>query len=602
MGTSLYSRLDTPIRELIQNAHDAVMRRRQLDLEYKGRIDVRQDAQQRTISFSDDGVGLTFEEAESYLGTLGAGVTGMLKGRAASAPLPAHAALAGDGGDLIGQFGVGLFSAFMLADRITVESWTGECEYGVRWEAGAGTTIALRDISPSTRGSTVTLGLKPQHAQLAEDEDQLEETIKQFADFLPIPIYLNQSAARVNVIQAAWFDPSPNRESTDLEMELEAYFQESPLDTIPIQSATPAMQGALYVSPQRTPGFADTSSVAVTIRRMVISRHVYDLVPPWAPFLSGVLELPDCSPTASREDLVRDAAFQQVQMALEEQVYQHLEAMVEQQPRRFEAIVQWHRYTVAGAALADPRFRQLLRTTYRWPTSAGPLTFEEILSQSQADPIHEADADHVVWFNCDRRQERWMNSLFAGHPAPCVHAMRSFEESLLAALTADTDESQVELRMATPSTPGFAERVLGVRNASPADKTWREFLACTGASILTAAFDAKRPAMAFLNERFELAKSFDDLKESESVPKGFQRLIDSHFESHPADANEVILNSEHRVVRRAMQQGTTSPLASVVRLLVMQALLAAGASLTRDAAQTQIDDLDWVADALWGRD
>ena len=79
MGTSLYSHPNTPIRELLQNAHDAIMRRRARDLTYLGRIDVIQDANARTLTFVDDGIGLSSQEAEDYLGTLGAGLTGLMK-------------------------------------------------------------------------------------------------------------------------------------------------------------------------------------------------------------------------------------------------------------------------------------------------------------------------------------------------------------------------------------------------------------------------------------------------------------------------------------------------------------------------------------------
>lgn len=147
MGSSLYSRVDTPIRELIQNAHDAVMRRRASDLGFQGRIDIEQDAEKHTLRFRDDGVGLSPDEAEQYLGTLGLGVTGLIK-RGGTAAIPSA-----DGSDLIGQFGIGLFSAFMLADRLVVESRRSDCDEGIRWEAGAGTEIELSGIEMETPGT-----------------------------------------------------------------------------------------------------------------------------------------------------------------------------------------------------------------------------------------------------------------------------------------------------------------------------------------------------------------------------------------------------------------------------------------------------------------
>src|ERR1700733_5889264 len=79
MGSSLYSRATTPIREMIQNAHDGIMRRRQSDLADTGRIDTRQNSADHTLTFRDGGIGLSEAEAEQYLGTLGIGMTGLIK-------------------------------------------------------------------------------------------------------------------------------------------------------------------------------------------------------------------------------------------------------------------------------------------------------------------------------------------------------------------------------------------------------------------------------------------------------------------------------------------------------------------------------------------
>lgn len=643
MGSSLYSRADTPVRELIQNAHDAVMRRRKRDLTFQGRIDIEQDPENHTLRFSDDGVGLSPEEAERYLGTLGLGITGLIKrGRPvysldevaaelsavadeksgseapaehadsaasgtpdAGAPATTAEGVGGGGDDLIGQFGVGLFSAFMLAERVTVESRKIDCEQAVHWEAGAGTDIILSSSDRSTSGTTITLHLKPSHYALAEQEAPLEAAIKEFADFLPVPIFLNGGAQRVNVINVAWFDPTPDREA--VELELEGYFHETPLDVIPIRMEKPvSIAGALYVSPQRTPGFADEATVAVTVRRMVISRKIRDLLPPWASFLRGVLELHNCSPTASREDLVRDEQFHKVKFVLEQELYEYFEGLAGKDPTKLDSIIAWHRYTLAGSALHDGRLRELLRKTYRLPTSQGQLTFEQIIERSAADPLFEEEADRVVWYNTDRRQERWVNELFAGHDVPCVHTLRSFEESLLAAWVADEygrgQYAAIDLRTASPSAPGFASTVLGIHDVEEAPDPWREFLSGADARILCASFHSNQPVMAFLNERYELSKTFEDLKKEGAVPAGFQRLIDQHFADAPPQKNEVVLNRNHRLVARALSQKTSHPLASVLRLLVLNALNAAGAATPRGAQSQQMDDLDWIAEALWGRE
>ncbi len=603
MGTSLYSRADTPIRELIQNAHDAVMRRRTVDLRHHGRIDIEQSAGLRTLTFHDDGIGLSAEEAEQYLGTLGLGITGLIKRRILTAGDDAPDTQTGDAAGLIGQFGVGLFSAFLLADRIVVETRRLDASEGVRWVASLGEDIELSSSPREKVGTSVTLSLKPEHARFAEQREPLEKAVHEFADFLPIPIHIGGDKVRTNVIHVPWFEPTPDPES--LELELESYFSETPLDVIPIRMEKPVpVSGALYVSPRRTPGFSSEATVAVTIRRMVISREIHGLLPPWAGFVRGVLELGGCAPTASREDLVRDDSFRAVRNALAEAIFTHFETLATQDPRRLQSLITWHRYTFAGAALAEPRLRALLRDSYRFPTSQGPLTFREISERSAADPLFETDADAVIWHNVDRRQEPWANQLFAHHDAPCVHALLSFEESLLATFAADEAPRGrvVDLRIASPSAPGFTAQVLGIHETEEAPPAWSEFLAATGSRILLADFDPARPVMAFLNERRELLTQLAELRKDGAIPSGFQRLIDQHFDKNQPSMNEVLLNRSHRLVGRALSQSTRTPLASVLRLLVIQALQQAGASLPQEARRLQTDDLDWVADALWGRD
>jgi hypothetical protein len=600
MGSSLYSRATTPIRELVQNAHDGIMRRRQHELSYSGRIDIHQNSADHTVTFRDDGIGLSEAEAEQYLGTLGIGMTGLIKKAADGGA--AAGRVSGDGQGLIGQFGIGLFSAFMLAERLVVETRRADGQPAVRWEAGAGTEIEISSCEREMPGTAVTLYLKPRYHALGEDARALEEAVKEYADFLPVPIYLNGGATRTNLINAAWFEPTPERES--IELELESFFHETALEVIPIHVETPVtVTGALYVTPQRTPGFSSDPVVTVTVRRMVISRHVRGLLPAWASFLRGVLELNGCAPTASREDLVRDADFESACSALEDLLFEHFEKLADTDLPRFEAVINWHRYTLAGAALINRRLRALMRRTYLFPTSKGPITFDQVLRQSAADPLFESEAAHVIWYNVDRRQERWANALFAGHDAPCVNALRSFEESLLAAMAADSEadpnaQGPVSLRPASPGSPGFAKSILGVSDMEEADAGWQEFLAPSGARIFTARFDSRQPVMAFLNEKHELMRTFDELKKRGDIPAGFQRLIDNHFRDNRPDRNEVLLNRGHRLVSRALGHKTSHPLASVLRLLVMNALTAAGAPLAAAAQAQQALDLDWIAETL----
>lgn len=597
LGTALYSRPDAAFRELIQNAHDAVIRRRQSELNYKGEIQIRTIPELACIEFEDDGIGLSESEAERYLGTLGIGVTGLLKGQHPSS-VDRETVSSTDG--LIGMFGIGLFSAFMLADRLVVESRKTDQDSAVRWEAGATEEIEISASDKSTCGTIVRLHLKPEFALFAQSEELVEKIVKHYAEFLTVPIFINQQKSRANTIVASWFESTPEPEQ--IELDLASYFDESPLDVIPVRLTNPISAfGALYVTPHRTPGFSDDAVVTATIRRMVISRNIDGLLPHWATFLRGVLELPDCNPTANREDLVRDRYFELAKTSLEQFLFSHFESLANEKPQKLEAIITWHRYHLAGAALLEPRLRGLLRSTYRFLTSDGQLTFDEIVAKSQADPLFEAEYDAVIWCNADRRQEASINAIFAGRAQPCVHTLRSFEESLLASMTGDVARP-VDMRPALPSSSGFAKSILGMSDVEDAEPMWLEFFSKMDVRVTVASYDSAHPVMAFLNEQHEWKRTFEELSKSGSIPSGFQRLIDQHFGEYDNLKNEVVLNRNHRLVGRALQQKTSSPLASVLRLLVSNALRSAGASLTYDVQQDQSNDLDWVAECLWGKD
>ena len=159
----------------------------------------------------------------------------------------------------------------------------------------------------------------------------------------------------------------------------------------------------------------------------------------------------------------------------------------------------------------------------------------------------------------------------------------------------------VDLRIACPTAAGFAEQVLGVRDLEDAPEEWQQFLSGLNARIQVAAFDEHRPVLAFLNERSELLKTMDDLKKGGQIPAGFQRLIDKNFQGATPSQNEVLLNRSHRLVSQALRQSVRNPLASVLRLLVISTLNQAGAVMDRQVAQQQMDDLDWIAETLGGR-
>lgn len=598
MGTALYSRPDAAVRELLQNAHDGIQRRRLRDISFQGRIRIEQDSETKTLTFIDDGIGLTPEEAEKYLGTLGSGITGMLRRNQ-------ETTTRSDCSQLIGMFGIGLLSSFLLADRIVLESRHIDLpeEQAIRWEAGTGTSITIGPGEKTDPGTSVKLYLRKEQVQFAFDEEMLVQVVCEYADFLSVPIFLNDNQQRINLIQPSWLEPESDEDAIGLA--LEATFHETPLCVIPIRIEKPVtIQGALYVTPQRLPQFSDDATVTATIRRMVISRQIQGLMPNWAPFIRGVLELTDCRPTASREELVRDSRFGQAKMTIENALFEYFNQMAIERPATWEAILTWHRYSLTGAAITNDFLRALLRKTYKFSTTAGKLTFDEILEKSPANPIFEQEIEYIIWFHGDHRQESAIATLFAGGTVPCVNACMTFEESLLIAMSYDavSEGRLVECRPAVIGTQGFGEEVLGASETEPLEERWTDFFDAVDAKFFVASCSSQQPVFAFLNERRDLVRTLGALKDESVIPSAFQRMIDQHLDGQELPQNEVLLNRNHPLVARALAKATGAPLASVLRILVMQTLQSAGALPDRKVRECMEDDIQWVAEALWGKD
>lgn len=191
-----------------------------------------------------------------------------------------------------------------------------------------------------------------------------------------------------------------------------------------------------------------------------------------------------------------------------------------------------------------------------------------------------------------------MNRLFGDQETVCVHTVRSFEETLLAAMINDVGDRQVDLRMATLSAPNFASTILGIQELDDAEPEWQDFLRETNAVVKFADMDSDQPAVAFLNERYELFQSIEDLKKNGNIPVGFERIIDSHFQDTPVGKNEIVLNRKHRLVKATLKNSPRHPLASVLRIVVTNALSAAGAAIGKSLQEQQQDDLTWIAEAL----
>jgi len=372
LGDHLYSTPTVALRELVQNAHDSCVRRRLEDpAPFVPRITVLADPQAHTLAIEDTGAGLTRDEIIRYLATIGAGYTRKLRETSADP-------------SLIGLFGLGFLSAFVVSERTSLftTSYQSPTE-GWHYQSRNGERYTLDPCAARPVGTRVVLTLKERFHALA-DPDALRPILARYCALLPLPVYLGDE--RVNDAPPPWREPDPHpvrhhRSCLAFAARFERRFE--PICTVPVV-ATPGSdaQGLLWIQDGLTYGTSDNRNLSVFVRGMLLDDDARELLPSWAGFVGGVLESAALTPTASREDLQRDEAFRAVQRALVDSLVKGLAEIARQSPEAWRRVLSRHNEALLGAALCDDRLFTLLADELTLPTSEGDLPVRTVLDRS----------------------------------------------------------------------------------------------------------------------------------------------------------------------------------------------------------------------------
>ncbi|MCB9745018.1 MAG: ATP-binding protein [Alphaproteobacteria bacterium] len=376
LGDNLYSTPEVAVRELVQNAHDSCTRRAvELEDGVEGRIVVETSAQEPLIRIVDNGCGLTDDEIRRYLATLGAGYTRVLREQSGRA-------------DLIGAFGLGFFSAYTVAERVVVTTRSAHAPEQVwRFTSRKGDRYTIEAVDEAHEiGTTVTLHLRREHRDLARP-DRLRRLLERYCALLPVPVLC---PTPVNEEPPPWrrdlsvYNPARQRR---VQLDFAARFEHrfEPICALSAEEDGPLPGGArglVWVQDGASYATSDTRRVVLFVRGMLITQDARELLPEWAGFMGAVLECDDLTPTASREDVQKDATFKALVGALRERIIDGLSKLPKREPEAWRRVLRRHNEALLGAALTDPRLFALLRDSLTVPTSEGDLTLPELQRRS----------------------------------------------------------------------------------------------------------------------------------------------------------------------------------------------------------------------------
>ena len=399
---SIYSNKDTFLRELISNASDALdkLRLEALRAEIPGvdvddlHIDLDVDRDARTLTVRDNGIGMTRDEVVALIGTIA-------KSGTAEFLAELRTADANTSSELIGQFGIGFYSSFMVADTVSLVSRRAGTDEAVRWESGGDSTYTLEPVEDAPVGTSVTLHLKPADAeeQLHDytAEPVLREIVTRYSDFVSWPVRLvvpsdpdaatdadgDQDTAEdveptvLNARTALWARPQSEvsaEEYAEFYRHL-AHDWTDPLETIQLRAEGTFEYRALLFIPSRAPMdlfMRDAKrGVQLYVKRVFIMDDCAELMPEYLRFVKGVVDAQDLSLNVSREILQQDRHIARMRRRLVRKVLSSIKDLMTERPDDYATVWTEFGKAIKEGLLNDPENRDEILavcsfdTTYR---------------------------------------------------------------------------------------------------------------------------------------------------------------------------------------------------------------------------------------------
>lgn len=369
---SLYTERDIFVRELVSNAADALEKFRHKSLVEKPEFDAHVpleitidcDDKKHTLTISDTGIGMTRQELETNLGTIAHSGSGQFWEQLAEA--------ARKDINLIGQFGVGFYSAFMVAKKLRVQSRSWDGSEGHEWESDGGGTYTISPCPGLHRGTRIIIELKDDAHEYAT-KFTIERIIKQYSSFVPFPIKVEGKT--VNTVQAIW-----TRSKSEIsEEEYTEFYKfiantvDEPLYRLHFSADAPLGINALLYVPkenyERLGMGRMQPGVNLYCQKVLVDQHSENILPDWLRFLKGVVDSQDLPLNISRQALQDSALVMKLRRVLTKRFLKFLKEQAHSDAEKYNTFWQTFGIFIKEGITTDFEYRDELGGLLRFASS-----------------------------------------------------------------------------------------------------------------------------------------------------------------------------------------------------------------------------------------
>ncbi len=549
LANHLYSSPDVFVRELLQNATDAISARKLYDNKFhEGRIQLRIQ-EGKSLSFADNGTGLTEEEIHQFLAVIG---------QSSKRDLQTGRILE----DYIGRFGIGMLSCFMVTDKIIMKTKSVKNPAkAYQFEGCPDGTYSIKPIQPEeTRTGTEVIIQAKKNCEVYFHKEKICELVRYYGLPLPFPVMLCHEDGTEEKINHFFPETGENFSAQIMKLGKELFETEF-LGYIPLESKSGLFSGVAYIMPYAVSVHAKNTH-RIYLKNMLLTEDGETILPKWSGFLRCFLNTSQLRPTASRENFYEDELLAQAREELSDCISEYLIDLSETNPELLQNLIKIHFMAIKSMACEDEKFFRTFIPFFKFETNMGELTGKELLTRTEP-----------VSYALDMNQFHRTSALMLSQGQMLVNACYVYDSQLLRMMQ-EYDDSFIAYPLAYMTFEEFLQNppAEAYHKAAQLLDTAQEALKLFDCDVELKCFSpAQLPVFYMLDENAEIRRQIEHSKEN--AHDLFSSMLSAFADEIKQSRATLFLNWNNNLIQKLLMIQNAERQKICIEILYVQNLL-----------------------------